>query len=217
MVVVAVDGPAEVGKSTVARAVAAQIGASYLDTGAFYRAATLAVIEAGVDPDDHAAVVEVTRGVRLDYAGGAMLLDDRDVSAACRSPEVTALVSAVSAIPAVREIVVQAQRDWVARHGGHAVVEGRDIGTVVFPDAPLKVFLVADPGVRARRRAGDREAKGHELGDIERGLVARDAADSTRSASPLAPASDAVMIDTSWLRVDEVSALVIGLLDEVSP
>jgi cytidylate kinase len=152
------------------------------------------------------------RAARLDYADGRMILDGRDVSEACRSAEVTALVSAVSAIAEVRELVAEAQREWVRRHGDHAVVEGRDIGTVVFPAAALKVFLTADPEVRARRRSGDAEATGHALGDIERGLAARDTADSTRAASPLVPAADAVTIDTSWLGVDEVTALVIGLL-----
>jgi cytidylate kinase len=213
VVVVAVDGPAAVGKSTVARAVADHLGAAYLDTGAFYRAVTLAVIRAGIDPTDDGAVLDVVRGARLDYGGGSMFLDGDDVGEACRSPEVTALVSAVSAFPEVREVVVTAQRDWVDRHGGHAVVEGRDIGTVVFPDAPLKVFLTADPAVRARRRAGDQEAAGREVAEIERWLTARDTADSTRAASPLAAAEDAVTIDTSWLSAEEVAALVIGLLD----
>ncbi len=215
MVVVAVDGPAAVGKSTVARALAGHLDAAYLDTGAYYRAVTLAVLDAGLDPAQLAAVVDVVRGALLDYGSGRMFLDGRDVTDACRSADVTAHVSAVSAIPQVREIVVQAQRDWVGRHGGHAVVEGRDIGTVVFPNATLKVFLTADPAVRARRRSGDREAEGVALTEIERNLAARDAADSTRAASPLAPAADAVIIDTSWLGVDEVTALVIGLLDDV--
>ena len=212
--VVTVDGPAGVGKSTVARAVAAALGVPHLDTGAFYRAVTLAVVQAGVDPADPAAVLGVARAARLDYADGVMLLDGEAVAEAVRAPEVVALVSAVSAFPEVRRVVVQQQRDWVARRGGRAVVDGRDIGTVVFPEAPVKIYLIADPAERARRRARDAEAAGQAVEAIERDLRARDLADSTREASPLRPAEDAVIIDTTGLAVGEVVAIVLGLVAE---
>jgi cytidylate kinase len=143
-----------------------------------------------------------------------MLLDGEDVAEAVRAPEVVALVSAVSALPEVRRVVVEQQREWVRRRGGRAVVEGRDIGTVVFPDAPVKVYLVADAAERARRRARDPEAAGQAVADIERRLRARDHADSTREASPLRAAEDAVTIDTTTLSVDEVVAVVLGLVAE---
>lgn len=212
--VIAVDGPAGVGKTTVARGVARALGLPHLDTGAFYRAVTLAVVRSGVDPTDADAVLAVTAGSRLDYADGQMLLDGEAVASAVRAPEVAALVSAVSAFPEVRRVVVGRQREWVERHGGDAVVEGRDIGTVVFPQAPVKVYLVADPAERARRRARDREAAGLPPDEIERQLRARDHADSTREASPLRAAEDAVTIDTTHLTAEQVIAIVLGLAAE---
>jgi len=155
-------------------------------------------------------------GLRLGFDGERMLLDGEDVSKAIRSPEVTAAVSAVSAIAEVRRIVVAQQQRWVEERGGHAVVEGRDIGTVVFPNAAVKVFLTADPAVRALRRAGDAEARGSDVAEIEEALARRDTADSTREASPLVPADDAVVIDTSWLDVDGVASIVLGLIEEAA-
>lgn len=216
MVVVAVDGPGGAGKSTVARAVAERLGAAYLDTGAYYRAVTVAVLRAGVDPGDDGAIVPIACGADLGFDGERMFLDGEDVSRAIRSPEVTASVSAVSAISEVRTIVVARQQRWVALHSGHAVVEGRDIGTVVFPEAAVKVFLTADPAIRALRRAGDDEASGQAVAQIEEALERRDAADSTREASPLLPADDAVTIDTSRLDVDAVVAIVLGLVAEAA-
>ena len=210
--VIAIDGPGGVGKSTVARAVAAQLGLAYLDTGATYRAATLAVLEAGVAPDDGRAAAEIVDGVELGYSHGTIYLDDRDVATAVRSAEVTANSSTVSAHPAVRERIVAFQRLWVAVHGNHAVVEGRDIGTVVFPDAPAKIFLTADPEIRAARRAGDPEADGRAVATIAQELNARDRADSTRAASPLEPADDAVVVDTGELTIDEVVASVLAVV-----
>ena len=210
--VIAIDGPGGVGKSTVARAVAAQLGLAYLDTGATYRAATLAVLEAGVAPDDGRAAAEIVDGVELGYSHGRIYLDDRDVATAVRSAEVTANSSTVSAHPAVRERIVAFQRLWVAVHGNHAVVEGRDIGTVVFPDAPAKIFLTADPEIRAARRAGDPEADGRAVATIAQELNARDRADSTRAASPLEPAHDAVVVDTGELTIDEVVASVLAVV-----
>ncbi len=212
--VVTVDGPAGVGKSTVARAVAAALGLPYLDTGAFYRAATLAVIRAGGEDADPAAVLAVVEAAELDFRDGEMLLGGEVVTDAIRAPAVAALASAVSTLPAVRRVVVARQRAWVARRGGRAVVEGRDIGTVVFPEAAVKVYLTADLAERAARRARDAEAAGLALEDIERQLRARDHTDSTRAASPLHPAEDAVIIDTTVLSVGEVVAIVLGLVAE---
>lgn len=212
--VVTVDGPAGVGKSTVARAVAGALGLPYLDTGAYYRAAALAVIRAGVEPGDRAAALAVVANAGLDFRDEEMLLDGEVVSEAIRDPSVAGAASAVSTDPALRRLVVQAQRDWVDRAGGRAVVEGRDIGTVVFPDAGVKVFLTADPAERARRRAQDPESAGLPVEEIERQLRARDHTDSTREASPLRPAADAVIIDTTGLSVRDVVAVVLGLVAE---
>jgi len=213
-VVVTVDGPAGVGKSTVARAVAAALGFPYLDTGAFYRAATLAVLRAGAPVADAGAVLGAVVSADLDFRDGEMLLDGQEVTEAIRTPEVAALASAVSTLPDVRRSVVARQRAWVERRGGRAVVEGRDIGTVVFPEAPVKVYLTADVAERARRRARDSETAGLTLAEIERQLRARDHTDSTRAASPLRPAEDAVTIDTTVLSVGEVVAVVLGLVAE---
>ena len=212
--VVTVDGPAGVGKSTVARAVARALGAAYLDTGAFYRAATLAVIRAGADARDPAAALAAIDAADFDFREGEMLLDGQVVTEAIRDPPVANLASTLSTLPAIRRVVVERQRSWVTRHGGRAVVEGRDIGTVVFPDAPVKVYLTAALAERARRRAGDPEAAGLAPEEIESQLRARDHTDSTRAASPLRPADDAVIIDTTTLGVEEVVAIVLGLVAE---
>jgi cytidylate kinase len=213
-VVVAVDGPAGVGKSTVARGVASALNIPYLDTGAFYRAAALAVLQARVDPGDAAAVVERVADADLDFREGEMLLDGAPVTEAIREPSVARVASAISTLPELRRLVVARQRAWVAARGGTAVVEGRDIGTVVFPEAPVKVFLTAEPAVRARRRAQQEEASGLGLEEIERQLRSRDQTDSTRAASPLRPAEDAVIVDTSRLAAAQVVALVLGLVSE---
>jgi cytidylate kinase len=153
-VVIAIDGPSGSGKSTVARAVAAELGLQVLDTGAMYRAVTLAVLRAGAGLDDAETCAAIARASAISVEGGVTMLDGRDVSGEIRGPLVTSAVSIVSAHPEVREILVARQRAWVARHGG-GVVEGRDIGTVVFPDATVKVFLVASDEERARRRHRD--------------------------------------------------------------
>ena len=198
--IVTLDGPGGTGKSTVSRVVAHKAGLPHLDTGAFYRAATLAVIEAGVDPSDEEAVLDVVAGAEMGQESGRMYLDGRDVTAEIRSEAVTAAVSAVSAHPGVREILVRMQRSWVDEHGG-GVVEGRDIGSVVFPDAELKVFLDASPEVRARRRARE---TGESLEEVLEDLNRRDSLDSTRRASPLTVPDDAVVLDTSDLSFEEV-------------
>ena len=210
--VVAIDGPSGVGKSTVSRAVAAALGVPHLDTGAYYRLATLVTLRSGGNPADPAAVLRVLDGIDIDFAGGRLRVDGSDVSAELRSPEVTAAVSVVAAHTEVRAAVVELQRDWVARHGGDAVVEGRDIGTVVFPEAPIKVFLTADPDVRARRRAADPEAEGHTVEGILEQIARRDQADSSRETSPLRAADDAVTIDTSELSIADVVRQILDLV-----
>ena len=212
VVVIAIDGPSGVGKSTVSRAVADALGYAYLDTGSTYRAATLAALEAEVDVTDEQAVLDVVVSHAIDYSVDGILLDGASVASATRSDTVTSHVSAVSAHPTVRSAIVEIQRRWVASHGGRAVVEGRDIGTVVFPDTPHKIYLTARPEVRAARRAGDDEAANATLTDIAAALHARDTADTSRAASPLRPAEDAAIIDTSDIGIDEVVASILDTI-----
>jgi len=209
--VVAIDGPAGSGKSTVARAVARALGLEVLDTGAMYRAVTLAVLAAGADPADPEACAAAARSVRIDL-GARVVLDGRDVTEAIRGPEVTAAVSAVSAHPAVREVLVGHQRAWAEAHGG-AVVEGRDIGTVVFPHATLKVFLTASDEERARRRARDEAAADRtaDVAAVQADLARRDRLDAGRAASPLVAAPDAVPVDSTDRTIDDV---VRSIVDE---
>lgn len=219
---VAVDGSAGSGKSSVSRGVAAELGMRYLDTGAMYRAATLWMLRAGVDVDDAAAVAGCAGDPVIesttDPAAPAIALDGQDVSTEIRTPEVTGAVSAVSAVPQVRTRMVQMQREAVAvsvASGEGIIVEGRDIGTVVLPEADLKVFLVADPQVRAQRRAAEDAARGHgvEVAATAQDLARRDAADSQRKASPLAKADDAVVVDATYddlaTVIGRVKALVV--------
>jgi len=195
----------------VSRRVADQLGLAYLDTGATYRAATLAILRTGIDPSDQDAVLEELREHSIDYDERGILLDGESVAFAVRSEEVTAAVSMVSAHPRVRAEIVAIQRRWVEHHNRQAVVEGRDIGTVVFPDAAVKVYLTASPLVRATRRASDSEAGGKSIQEIADALAMRDAADSERTASPLRPADDAVVIDTGLMTIDEVVASITAL------
>jgi cytidylate kinase len=213
-VVVAIDGPGGVGKSTAARAVAAVLGFEHLDTGATYRAATLAALRAGADPGDKNAVLAAVSRARIAYEAGVVFLDGEPVSEEARADDVNAAVSDVSAHAEVRELVVAMQRAWVDERGGRAVVEGRDIGTVVFPEAEVKVFITASPEVRAARRAGDAESADKAVSDIEADLRRRDHIDSTREASPLTPALDAVVIDTSEMGIEEVRDAILTLVAE---
>ena len=199
--IVTLDGPAGTGKSTVSRVVAYKLGLPHLDTGAFYRAATLGVIEASIDPHDAVAIVELLSAMEMDQANGSTFVDGNDVSEDIRSEVVTQNVSAVSAHPAVREILVAKQRKWVRDHDNQGVIEGRDIGSVVFPDADLKIYLDALPEVRARRRALE---TGEDFDDVLADINRRDAIDSSRDASPLAVPDGAVVVDTSELDFDEV-------------
>ena len=212
--VVAIDGPSGVGKSTVSRAVADALGLAYLDTGSTYRAATLAVLNAGVDVNTQDAVLDVVMNHAIDYGESGVTLDEKLVAAEIRTDRVTSKVSAVSAHPSVRSEIVEIQRRWVGAHGGEAVVEGRDIGTVVFPNTSHKIYLTARPEVRAARRAGDAEAEESTLEEIAAALRVRDAADSSRVASPLRPADDATIIDTSDIGIEEVVAVILATVRE---
>jgi cytidylate kinase len=210
--VVAIDGPAGSGKSTVARAVADALGLPALDTGAMYRAVTWAVLDAGIDPADATAVLGVAEGLDLDV-GPPVRVGSRDVNDAIRTAEVSAAVSAVAAVPDVRVRLVAAQREWIEVHGG-GVVEGRDIGTVVAPDAILKIYLVATEEERARRRLQQDDAAegagGPALDATRAAMRRRDAIDSGRKASPLAAADDAVVLDTTGLSIGGVVAEVLA-------
>lgn len=212
--VVAVDGPSGSGKSTVSRRLASEIGARYLDTGAMYRAVTWAVLRSGVDPHDTEAVVKVAREVDIEIDTDPRSVGIRangvDVSTEIRGPEVTAAVSAVAAVPAVREVLVAMQRKLI-KAAGRVVVEGRDIGTVVAPDADLKVYLTASPEARAQRRSAE-DATDVEVTAAE--LARRDRLDSTRAVDPLRQAPDAVVLDTTNLGIDEVVSRLRALLDE---
>jgi CMP/dCMP kinase len=209
-VLVAIDGPAGSGKSSVARAVAAELGFIDLNTGAAYRAVALLALREGLDLDDGPALADVARRVGLD--GDGARVDGAAVREDLRTPEVAAAASKVSARAEVREVLLSVQREAArkARERGGAVVEGRDIGTVVLPDADLKVFLQAAPEERARRRAHQtgREA---ELDRIREAIKKRDRQDSERQTSPLKPAPDAVILDTTTLELEEVVSKVLDL------
>ncbi|ORW70188.1 (d)CMP kinase [Mycobacterium saskatchewanense] len=220
-VVVAIDGPAGTGKSSVSRGLARALDARYLDTGAMYRMVTLAVLRAGVDPTDAEAVASVAAAARMsvdyDPAGDRYYLDNEDVSVEIRGDEVTRAVSAVSSVPAVRKRLVALQRA-MAEGNDSVVVEGRDIGTVVLPDAPVKIFLTASAETRARRRNDQNVATGLAddydavLADVRR----RDHLDSTRAVSPLRAAPDAVVLDTSDMTETQVIAHVLDLVRQRS-
>ena len=200
--VVAIDGPAGSGKSTVARAVAGRLGLPYLDTGAMYRSVAFAALRARIDPADDAAVAARARDCRIELdPDGTVRVDGVDATIEIRGPEVTRAVSLVAANPGVRAELRTRQREWLGAHGG-GVLEGRDIGTVVVPDADLKVYLDADPEVRAARRS--REVGDLSYDEVAAELARRDALDEGRDDSPLATASDAMVIDTSDLSIDEV-------------
>lgn len=211
--IVTIDGPSGTGKSTVSRAVARAVGLPHLDTGAFYRAATVAVLAAGVDPEDRERAEDLVADIDLDQTDGVTLLDGRDVSAEIRDDHVNQSVSAVSAHPGVRSQLVGLQREWVDDQGGRAVVEGRDIGSVVFPDADLKVYLDARPEIRAMRRAMER---GGDPADVAQTMARRDRLDSTRETSPLTIPDGAVVVDTSEMTFDQVVEHVIGLIQAKS-
>jgi cytidylate kinase len=205
--VVAIDGPAGSGKSTVARAVAERLGIDYLDTGAMYRAVAFSAMRVGIDPEDDVAVAELANAMTLEVAD-SVLVDGVDATIEIRSPEVTRAVSVVAANPEVRKELVRRQREWAAEHGG-GVVEGRDIGTVVFPGAAVKVYMTASDEERAQRRS--QELLDMHYDEVAADIARRDHIDSTRQHDPLTAAPDAVIVDTTTCTVDQVVHLVLEL------
>lgn len=198
--VIAIDGPAGAGKSTIAKALARSMGIGYLDTGAMYRGVTFEVLRRGLEATDVDAVARVAREVVLEQGMDSLRVNGEDATAAIRTPAVDAAVSHVAANSAVREELRERQRKWIAEHGG-GVVEGRDIGSVVFPDATLKVYLVASPLVRAKRRVAQH---GGNVEEIARAITERDQRDSSRDDSPLRQMPDAVVVDTGDRTIEDV-------------
>lgn len=212
LVVIAIDGPAGSGKSTVARLLADALNLQYLDTGAMYRAVTFAVLMRGIELEDHDDVAAIAANLTLDLrADGTVLVDGLDATTQIRGPEVTRAVSEVAANPKVRTELVSRQREWARLRGG-GVLEGRDIGSVVFPNAKLKVYLNARAEVRAARRAG--EVTDLDYGAVAADLARRDAFDQGRKADPLVRADGAIEVDTSDLSISEVVDL---LVERVKP
>lgn len=208
MRVIAIDGPAGSGKSTVARSVATRLGLDYLDTGAMYRAVAFAAMRRGVDPDDRPLVGRLAQTLELEVAD-VVTVDGVDATIEIRSPEVTRAVSAVAANPDVRREMVSRQREWAEARGG-GVVEGRDIGAVVFPDALVKVYLTADDAERASRRS--KEMLDLHYDQVAADIARRDHVDSTRDASPMGPPPDAVRLDTTAQPIDVVVDQVLALV-----
>jgi CMP/dCMP kinase len=208
--VIAIDGPAGSGKSTVARRLANHLGLDYLDTGAMYRAVTFAALRRGIDPGDRAPVAELARAVDLDVTTEHVRVDGVDATIEIRGPEVSRAVSLVAANPEVRTELVRRQREWAHDRGG-GVLEGRDIGTVVFPDAVLKVYLTARPDVRAERRAAEVAHLDYET--VAADMARRDALDQGREADPLRQADDAIELDTSDMTIDEIVVDLAGRID----
>ena len=209
MRVIAIDGPAGAGKSTVARGLAARLGLAYLDTGAMYRGVTFAALRRGIDPDDADRVAHLVLDLEMTVTDTATTVDGVDASVEIRGPEVTRAVSIVAANPAVRHELNRRQREWARAHNG-GVIEGRDIGSVVFPDADLKLYLTAAPEVRAGRR--HREVTDMQYEDVAASIAERDALDQGRVNDPLVKAEDAVVIDTTNRPVDDILDEIEGLL-----
>lgn len=214
--VVTIDGPAAAGKSTTARALAERLGFQYVDTGAFYRALALQLRESGVALEDSAAMTETARRTTIDVSGSPrdvhVILDGRDVSREIRTPEVSELASRIAALPDIRRILVEQQR--ALRAHGPLVGEGRDLGTVVFPDADVKIYLDADLETRAARRCRELQTRGiaATLDQVRADLVRRDARDRGRADSPLLPAPDAIVVDTSGRTLEQQLDAVLGVV-----
>jgi cytidylate kinase len=206
--VIAIDGPAGAGKSTIGRALADRLHLAYLDTGAMYRAMTFAALQRGVCEQDLDDVAAMAPTVSIDMTDDAVTVDGIDATSAIRGREVTEAVSQISANTVVREVLVDRQRAWVAEHGG-AVVEGRDIASVVFPDAALKLYITASPRVRAERRVAE---VGGDVREMEASIIERDRKDSTRADSPLMAVPDAISVDTTGLSIDQVLDQIVAML-----
>jgi CMP/dCMP kinase len=213
-IIIAIDGPSGAGKGTIARTVSRELGFRHVDTGAMYRAVGWKALHEGVPLDDEDAVTALARRAEIVVEGGAVRIDGHDVSQAIRTPEIDKTASAVARLPKVREVLVARQRQ-LAQDGG-VVMEGRDIGTVVFPNADVKIYLDASEEERARRRANDAAHSGGQVGQavVAEQIKARDISDSTRKASPLMLAADAIHIDTTSLSISEVVARVLALVRE---
>ena len=211
MRVIAIDGPAGAGKSTVARQVSTATGLRYLDTGAMYRCVALAVQQSSTDPNDSEAVGHIAQDVSVVIERDAAKLNGVDVSQEIRSSEINGIVSIIAAHTPVRDAMREQQRRWIQDHDG-GVVEGRDIGTVVFPDAILKVFLTASPEVRAERRVGQ---TGGDIQAVAASIAERDYLDSTRIDSPLKPSPESVVVDSSSRTIEEVVAEIVSHFERV--
>ncbi len=209
MRVIAIDGPAGAGKSTIARALAGRLGLEYLDTGAMYRAVAFAALRRGLDPEDVDVVARLVRDLDLEVDDRAVVVDGADATIEIRGPEVTRAVSIVAANPAVREELRRRQIEWAEAHGG-GVIEGRDIGSVVFPDAELKVYLTASTDVRASRRHKEVSDLAYE--EVAASIAERDARDQEREHAPLVTPDGAVVVDTTDRTVDEIVDEVLGRL-----
>jgi cytidylate kinase len=209
--IVAIDGPAGAGKSTIAKALAVALNIQYLDTGAMYRMVTYAALRDGIDLNNESTVADIAKSMNVVMSSDRFIVDDVDVTDIIRGPQVTEAVSTVAALSSVRSELRAAQRTWVENAGG-GVVEGRDIGTVVFPDATLKVFLTASPAVRAQRRVAQ---SGGDVVVIEEQIRQRDHLDSTRADSPLRESNDSLFIDTTDLSIDAVVKQITSSVESI--
>ena len=209
--IVAIDGPAGAGKSTIAKALAIALNIPYLDTGAMYRMVTYAALRDGIDLNNESTVADIAKSMNVVMSSDRFIVDDVDVTDIIRGPQVTEAVSTVAALSSVRSELRAAQRSWVENAGG-GVVEGRDIGTVVFPDATLKVFLTASPAVRAQRRVAQ---SGGDVVVIEEQIRQRDHLDSTRADSPLRESNDSLFIDTTDLSIDAVVKQITSSVESI--